>query len=268
MMLVIQKTFKEKHDAINKDLEEVKEGVNMDKLFDSFTELKTYFINTSYSLTPYDRRLYSEQLDKLEKSLHETKEKTQPRKKFAFSKKIEKKKETEVKETVAAPAQQETEQKDSLSLIKGIENKSNENLTLTQTDLEPIFKLQNLENCQINLNGTMKTLYLKNLKGCTINIGVIEGPCFIDGPIDCNLQIVAHQIRIHNSKNTTFKIFATSKPIIEHCSQLKFGQYDYKYDTFDQNLADAKLQGKENLWDQVQDFNWHKQEKSPNFDLL
>ena len=25
---------------------------------------------------------------------------------------------------------------------------------------------------------------------------------------------------------------------------------------------------KEDLWDQVQDFNWLKQEKSPNFDIL
>lgn len=132
-------------------------------------------------------------MDKLETSLHQLKEKTQPRKKFAFSKKIEKKTDV-VKETTPVAAQQETEQKDSLSMIKGVENKTGESLTLNQSDLEHNFKLQNLENCQINLNGRMKTLYLKNLKGCTINIGVVEGPCFIDGLIDCNLQLVAHQV--------------------------------------------------------------------------
>jgi len=46
--------------ALNKEVEESKEGVNIDKLFESFGELKAYFIDTSYSLTPYDRRLYSE----------------------------------------------------------------------------------------------------------------------------------------------------------------------------------------------------------------
>jgi len=46
--------------AISKEIEEVKEGINMDNLFQSFNELKSYFINASYSLTPYDKRLYGE----------------------------------------------------------------------------------------------------------------------------------------------------------------------------------------------------------------
>jgi len=267
MMLVIQRNFREKYDAINKEIEENKEGINLDTLFQNFNELKSYFINASYSLTPYDKRLYGEQLDKLEKTLQELREKTQKREKFSFKKKnIGQKKEQEVKEKVEAP--KEVEKTDFLSLLKGIENKKDENVSLEQNDLEDSFKLQNLENCEINLNGRMKTLYLKNLKGCQINIGVLEGACFIDGCTDCNLQLVAHQVRIHNSKNTRFKLFATSKPIIEHCTSLKFGQYDYKYDNFEKDLADAKFSGRPNLWNQVQDFNWHKLEKSPNFDLI
>jgi hypothetical protein len=263
MMLVIQKNFREKYDAINKELEEFKEGGNIDQLFLSFNDLKEYFINASYSLTLYDKRLYGEQLDKLEKSLQECREKNQPRKKFTFSKKIEKKKETENKEPILA-APQETTQTDSLSLIKGIENKTGENLTLGQNDLDASFKLMNLERCHINLHGKMKTIYLKNLKNCVINIGVIGGACFIDNCVECELQLAAHQVRIHNSNKTVFRLFATSKPIIEHCTNLKFGQYNYRYEGFDQNFAETKFTGKENLWDQVQDFNWLKQDKSNN----
>lgn len=76
MMLVIQKNFREKYDstfclflvslidvAINKEIEENKEGINIDTLFQSFNELKNYFINASYSLTSYDKRSYGEVQD-------------------------------------------------------------------------------------------------------------------------------------------------------------------------------------------------------------
>jgi len=139
---------------------------------------------------------------------------------------------------------------------------------LTQNDLDASFKLIKLENCNLNLNGKMKTLWLKNLKNCIINIGVVDGPCFVDNLVGCQLQLVAHQVRIHNSNTTTFKLWAMSKPIIEHCKQLKFGKYDYKYDNYEHDLEEAKLTERENLWDQVQDFNWLKQDKSPNFDLI
>lgn len=126
--------------------------------------------------------------------MQECKERSQPRKKFAFSKKIQKK-EVENKEPTPAASQEPTQEApDALSLIKGIENKTGENVTLGQNDLEPSFKLMNLENCNININGKLKTLWLKNLKNCVINVGVIDGPCFVDGLVGCQLQLVAHQV--------------------------------------------------------------------------
>jgi len=61
---VIQRNFREKYDTITKEVEEFKEGNNIDNLFSSFNELKDYFVNTSYSLTPYDKQQYKEQLEK------------------------------------------------------------------------------------------------------------------------------------------------------------------------------------------------------------
>lgn len=267
MMLVIQKNFREKHDTLSKNVELFKEGDNLDKLFEDLNDLNEYFVNASYSLTPYDRQLYKDQLDKLRNSLQECRDRSQPKKKFAFSKKIEKKKEPETK-TEAPVAQEDTTQNDALTLIKGIENKKGETLTLTQADLEASFKLANLEDCTISLNGKLKNLFLKQLKNCVINIGVIDGSCFIDGCVGCKVQFVAQQARIHNSTETTFRLFVTSKPIIEHCTKLQFGQYNYTYENYDHDFAESKFAGKENLWDQVQDFNWHKQDKSPNFDLI
>lgn len=133
---------------------------------------------------------------KLEKSLQDIRS-SQPRKKFAFSKKIEKKKETAEKEPeTKEPPKTEKEEKpdDHLALIKGIENKKDYKATLKQEDLDSSFKLVALENCQIDLNGKMKAVFLKNLKNCVINVGITEGACFVDGCIDCKIQIMAHQV--------------------------------------------------------------------------
>lgn len=46
--------------ALTKAVEEFKEGANIDKLFESYDELKDYFVNISYSLTPYDRAQYND----------------------------------------------------------------------------------------------------------------------------------------------------------------------------------------------------------------
>jgi len=88
MMLVIQRNFKEQHDAISEGVQNPnKENVKIDELYEKFNALREYFVNASYSLTTFDKQLYKEQLEKLEKSLQEFREKNQPRKKFAFSKK-------------------------------------------------------------------------------------------------------------------------------------------------------------------------------------
>jgi hypothetical protein len=122
---------------------------------------------------------------------------SQPRKKFAFSKKIEKKKESTEKEPESkeqVKQEKEVAPNDHLAQIKGIENKKDEKIVLTQDDLEPNFKLVALENCQIDLNGKVKAVFLKDLKNCVINVGIVEGACFVDMCIDCKIQIMAHQV--------------------------------------------------------------------------
>jgi len=87
MMLVIQKNFREQYDEINNSLQSPSENVKIDDLFDKLNNLKEYYVNASYSLATFDKQFYREQLEKLEKSMQEFREKNQPRKKFAFSKK-------------------------------------------------------------------------------------------------------------------------------------------------------------------------------------
>lgn len=61
-----------------------------------------------------------------------------------------------------------------------------------------------------------------------------------------------------------------SQPIIEDCKELVFRKRDtekHGYAGYADDLRDSGFEGKENKWDQVKDFKWIKQEKSPSFDL-
>jgi len=91
---------------------------------------------------------------------------------------------------------------------------------------------------------------------------------FVDHCENCTFEIACHQLRIHNTIDTKFGIFTTSKAIIEDTTQVKFYPYSFSYPLRDDDWRVCSLQGKENLWREIQDFNWLKQEISPNFQLL
>ena len=93
------------------------------------------------------------------------------------------------------------------------------------------------------------------------------GATFIDLVEGTTIYLASHQIRIHNSKETNFYLQARSNPIIEHCEALGFG------DLGKTEHADAEAQKKAgldaiNLFNQVHDFNWLKQDHSPNWKLI
>jgi len=63
-------------------------------------------------------------------------------------------------------------------------------------------------------------------------------------------------------------VHVTSKPIIEDCKTLLFAPYGYTYEGVEAHFVEAKLDRQTNFWDQVEDFKWLKQTKSPNWDIL
>lgn len=125
--------------------------------------------------------------------------------------------------------------------------------------------LENLKNCKVYLPFKIKSLYAKHLENCQIFAGCVSGAFFVNHAINCHLHICSHQIRIHNSQNTTFHLIAKSNPIIEHCSSMTFTPYNCTYAGLEEHQRDTGLYDIKNFWDQVLDFNWHRQEKSPNW---
>ena len=73
-----------------------------------------------------------------------------------------------------------------------------------------------------------------------------------------------------------FYLTAKSNPIIEHCCDLGFGLYIHpisntpalSYIGWQEDAEGAGLLACKNLFDQVLDFNWLKQDKSPNWNVV
>ena len=111
-------------------------------------------------------------------------------------------------------------------------------------------------------------LFLKNLKNCTIRAAVTKSTVFVDNCSNCHFQLNSHQLRIHNTYHSKFAILATSKPIIEDCSEVTFAPYSYDYADRQRHEEEEQRRDKPNLWREIQDFNWLKEnEASPHFKL-
>lgn len=143
------------------------------------------------------------------------------------------------------------------------------------------YKLVNLENCKVIMQGNVNLLFIRNVKNCQIWTCPVSNSIMIHEAVNSHLRIIGHQIRMHDSYDTRFDVYTTSKLIIEDCTRLKFAEWlnnknfvpdkeygDVKYDNFEAHFRLSKLGVLENLWREVQDFKWIKQEKSPNFELL
>ena len=85
--------------------------------------------------------------------------------------------------------------------------------------------IENLTNCTVMLPFSIKCIYMKNITQTKIYVGSVSGASFVDKATDCFIHVQSHQIRIHNSKNVQFYLTARSNPIIEHCTEMKFGPY-------------------------------------------
>jgi hypothetical protein len=61
-----------------------------------------------------------------------------------------------------------------------------------------------------------------------------------------------------------------SGPIVEDCSGLRFAPYALEYPGLEQELKDADLSQEAcgEMWTQVQDFKWLRQQQSPNWCIL
>lgn len=69
--------------------------------------------------------------------------------------------------------------------------------------------------------GAVDSLQITNCKNCTIR-ATCNSSILIEKCEECIFELEAHQLRIHNTTKSKFKIFTKSGPVLENCQHLEF----------------------------------------------
>lgn len=75
---------------------------------------------------------------------------------------------------------------------------------------------------------------------------------------------------MHTSNNMDIYLHVTSEPIIEDCTDMRFAPYGQVLpsEQLDRLFEIAQLDKTKNFYDNVKDFNWLRQQQSPNWRVL
>ncbi|KAJ3318149.1 hypothetical protein HDU76_000914 [Blyttiomyces sp. JEL0837] len=166
------------------------------------------------------------------------------------------------------------------------QNQSNTYITLspssTTTETESSSRdiyLLNLKSSLIDLTnspnqrGRIGAIHVRNVSNCVIILGMVESSVMVD---QCHGSVVVcgcRQFRMHNTTNTTIYLHVNSSPIIEDCTGIKVSPYsaDMNLSTttsFNDSVSSVGLDPGINKWNAIEDFNWLKSGKSPNWRVL
>jgi len=129
--------------------------------------------------------------------------------------------------------------------------------------------LSHLTGCTVSLADTSTAVRAHQLQNCKVFCGPVSGSFFIEDAKNCVFVIAARQARIHKAVGCDFYLGVMSQPIIELCSGVRFGPYALEYAELGQQVEKAGLKPiySNQMWKQVQDFNWLKADASPNWSL-
>ena len=239
MLVKLENESKEKSDKEKKEgLEEI---TNKIKLY------REQFYNVMEFLPGYDKLQYSKNYDEELEKVNNLKNKLFPKKKFAFSKANKKQNEKKKKK-------REEEKKEQIKEIK----ESDTDLIIK--DLNNFTKKYEKEEIKGKNN-----ILMENINNCNIYLGCICGGTHITNCINSNIYLITHQLRIHQTTKSNFYVLINSNPIIEHSQENIFHPLKIKYEDLEQNIKISGVDINNNKWDQVQDFQWLKKDKSPNF---
>lgn len=157
---------------------------------------------------------------------------------------------------------------------RGLNGKENEDLTITEAELGGRgFVVSDCKECVIRLEGNLMALVLRSLERCAlILIGHVQGATMMFGLLDCTIYLASSQIRIHDSKGTTFHLRVRSHPIIENSTALIFKPL---HSMEVESISDVNREAMEKasndlceengMWGEVNDFGWLQDTPSPNW---
>jgi len=250
--------------------------VELESMGPIFQEVQKRITDSTLFLPSYDVRRAQEELSAILERYEQLRSEVAPRKKFAFGKrdKQQKKKREETDTLQEVKSDNPIPTVEIISKALGFSDKRGEELTFCETDASEIekssadFILKNLTSCTIRIPCVLFALRLVDLTDCTILSGPISGSVYVENCRNCTICVASRQLRIHTTHECNFYVHTRSGPIIEDCSSVRFAPYSLEYNELAQHMDKAELSGKENFWNDVKDFKWHRVQQSPNWSLL
>jgi len=226
-------------------------------------------------LPDYDVQSGSTKIAKCTSDIESARLNLAPRKKFAFGAKKKKQSQPVVEEIpVLQPVRAAEKFLEQMTLDGNelvFQEEANKTIVVedkNKTDQDVRFS--KLTNCIVELKHQTGAVRFLGLDNCKLYIGPVAGSCFFENCTNCVFMIASRQIRIHDTTSCDFYLHVLSRPIIEHCSNLKFAPYALSYASLETQLRDAGLEADRaaDMWKDVDDFRWLKHQQSPNWSML
>jgi len=265
---------------------------NMNKLQLVVNDMQAELAAATLYLAPYDVRQSSEKIATLTNEIAQARTTLAPRKKFAFKGRRNKAEKPAAiqnqpdaansaaeDQKQAPPAEPKKETRAAEALLAAISIESDEYVVAQQTGAtvevcpkgpEQNVRIREMVDCTITLKHQSGAVRFVGLRNCRVAIGPIAGSCFFEDCHGCTFHVAARQIRIHDSTKNDFYLHVLSRPIFEHCSELRFAPYRLTYDALPAQLESAGLVAERatHMWKDVDDFRWLRQQQSPNWSIL
>jgi len=223
-------------------------------------------------LPSYSIKIRQNEIRELEKALIDKESNLIPKKKFGFRSKAvapvnNPDVSSEIKDnTIKSESSISSSNSDNFFTI---ENVNNQTLQCSESQLNGNDVLvKNCENSTIVLEGGPSTLRLANLKGCKLLCGPVRTSTFVDSVRESTLFLCCQQLRTHSSVQVDIYLRVGSRAIIEDCSQIRFGPYEWIHEKATALHAKAEIDENLERYDAVDDFNWLAASASPNWTVI
>lgn len=268
-------------DSFQTELERITESIqhseqsHLSAIQSDINQLSDRVRDASTDIPAHDRKVYGERIKGLQQSLKDRQTAIAPKKKFKFASKgsgFAKKNEEPVID--AAPTNGTSKASHNLTAVIST-SVTFENLNGTRIDFESESEhgtrpcnLFNLSSCiadmrdqRSNKATSFASLTVKDIDNSIIVCDHVNGPVHLTGIRNSIIVVSAQQFRMHKSHSCHIYLQTPSRPIIEDCSGIQFAALP----GFLRTSSDKQT---ENQVTQVDDFNWHRAEPSPNWNFL
>ena len=101
-----------------------------------------------------------------------------------------------------------------------------------------------ISNCFVSVPYFCSTVYLKQISNCVIFIGPVQSSVLIHSLVNCVICVFSRQLRIHECNNCHFYYYTSTDPIIEGCSNLRFGKLQVSDPKFQKEIQVCGIQSK------------------------